>query len=116
MERIPLTQDYKGYTISGDAQLVHGYGTNWCVAASVLLIRQDKLCIEVHRFQDRMLAYDDEDLAKWFGLFLAQIAVDHCLHRRRIISDPWILLGLSISCAVLPKNAKPGKFAAQSYM
>jgi hypothetical protein len=60
MERVPLTQDYKGYTISGDAQLVHGYGTHWCAAGSVLLIREDKLCIEVHRFQDRLLAYDDE--------------------------------------------------------
>src|SRR5207302_5352087 len=48
--------------------------------------REDKLCIEVHRFQDRLLAYDDEDLAKWFGLFLAQIAVDRCLPK------PWYYL------------------------
>ena len=79
MERVPLTQNYKGYTISGDAQPVHGYSNNWCAATSVLLIREGKLCIEVHRFQDRLLAYDDEDLTKWFGLFLAQIAVDYCL-------------------------------------
>jgi len=40
----------------------------------------------VYRFQDRLLACDEEDLSKWFGLFLAQIAVDHCLPK------PWYYL------------------------
>src|SRR4051812_16532800 len=36
-------------------------------------------CLEVQRLQHKVLTYDDEDLATWFGFRLAEIAVDKLL-------------------------------------
>ena len=35
--------------------------------------------IEVERFYDPLLTYEDEDLARLFGLFVAELAVDNWL-------------------------------------
>ncbi len=44
-----------------------------------MLIKPDNTCLEVDRFHDKFLTYDDEDLSRWFGLGLAEIAVDEFL-------------------------------------
>ena len=37
----------------------------------------DNVRIEVERFHDPLLTYEDDDLARLFGLFVAEIAVDN---------------------------------------
>lgn len=36
-------------------------------------------CFRWTAFPTPLLTYDDENLARWFGIFLAELAVDHCL-------------------------------------
>ena len=79
MQSASLEQPYKGFMILGSAEAVHNNSPCWFAAACVMVIRPDNVCIVAYRFQDSLLTYDDEDLSKWFGLFLAQIAIDHCL-------------------------------------
>ena len=46
----------------------------------------DNVGIEVERFHDPLLTYEDEDLARLFGLFVAELAVDNWL------PNPWYYL------------------------
>jgi hypothetical protein len=83
LETPPLERGYKGYTISGSANRVFGYDKKWYAASRVSLMCPDNVRIEVERFHDPLLAYEDQDLARLFGLFVAELAVDHWL------PDPW---------------------------
>jgi hypothetical protein len=79
LETPPLERSYKGYTISGSADRVFGYDKKWYAAARVSLLCPDNVGIEVERFHDPLLTYEDDDLARLFGLFVAEIAVDNWL-------------------------------------
>ena len=50
-----------------------------CDGLCTVLIRPDNTCLQVDRLHYPLLKYDDEDLSKWFGLGLAEIAVDRFL-------------------------------------
>jgi len=79
VEQSELTRDYKGFTICGGATPVHNdIGRSFAVG-SVLLVRTDNRVLQVDRFYDPLLVYEDEDQARWFGIFLAELAVDHCV-------------------------------------
>ena len=82
-ETAPLERSYKGYTISGSADRVFGYDKKWYAAARVTLMCPDNVGIEVEHFHDPLLTYEDDDLARLFGLFVAEIAVDNWL------PNPW---------------------------
>ena len=86
LETPPLERSYKGYTISGGADRVYGYAKEWQAAARVWVRCPDNVSIEVERFYDPLLSYEDEDLARLFGLFVAELAVDNWL------PDPWYYL------------------------
>jgi hypothetical protein len=86
MQKIELTQSYRGYTICGAATPVDNYVPRYFAEGKVLLLRPDQVLLEVFRFYDRLLTYDDPDLARCFGIFLAELAVDHCVPR------PWYYL------------------------
>ena len=86
LETPPLERSYKGYTISGGADRVYGHDMEWQAAARVLVRCPDNVSIEVERFYDPLLFYEDEDLARLFGLFVAELAVDNWL------PDPWYYL------------------------
>src|SRR4030095_7308116 len=50
---------------------------------ALLLMCPDNVSIEVEHFHDPLLTYEDHDLARLFGLFVAEIAVDNWL------PNPW---------------------------
>jgi hypothetical protein len=78
-----LQQQYKGYTICGSAKSVHiGSGRYWA-HASVLLTRPNMTCVQAYSDQDQAFVFDNEDEAQIVGLFLAELAVDHFIRRRR---------------------------------
>ncbi len=43
-----------------------------CAEGTGLLLRPNGGLLQVDRFTDRLLTYDDPDLAKWIGIFLAE--------------------------------------------
>ena len=79
VEHTSLQKAYKGYTLYGSAQCEFGSRNQWSAIGSVLLLRPDNTCLQVDRVHYPLLKYDDEDLSKWFGLGLAEIAVDEFL-------------------------------------
>ena len=74
------------YTIHGSAESVHNDSGLYFAHASVLLTRPDMVCIQAYRDQDQTFVFDNEDEAQIVGLFLAELAVDHFVYRRRITS------------------------------
>jgi hypothetical protein len=90
-----LERSYKGYLIEGSAEPV-GPGTNLLLTtATVLLKRPDASLLRVNHFRDRLLTYEDADLAAWFGLGIAEISVDRCL------PPPWhYLVPMDVARAV----------------
>ena len=64
--------------------------------ARVWLRCPDNVSLEVERFYDQLLIYKDADLARWFGLFVAELAVDNWLRSPGFIFVRWILPGPSI--------------------
>src|SRR5262245_49870352 len=76
-----LTQTYKGFTICGAAAPVFSYNHVhlYFAEGKVLLFHPNKSLLQLDRFCDPLLTYEDPALAKWFGIFLAELAVDHCL-------------------------------------
>jgi hypothetical protein len=79
VEQTEITQSYKGFTICGAAAPVHNDIGLFFTEGSVLLLRSNKSVLQVDRFYDPLITCEDEDPAKWFGIFLAELAVDHCL-------------------------------------
>src|SRR6266850_4999093 len=86
LEIPPLERSYKGYTISGSAERVYSYNKEWYAMARVWVLRPDNVCIQAERFHDPLLTYEDEDLARRVGLFVAELAVDNWLPK------PWYYL------------------------
>src|SRR5678816_1093658 len=72
-----LQRRYKGYTICGSAESVHNDSGLYFAHASVLLIQPNMVCVEAYRYHDQLFIYDDEELSRQVGIFLAELAVDH---------------------------------------
>jgi hypothetical protein len=75
-------QSYKGYFIKGSALLVHPFSPVWYVGGSVLMQGRSTSIVEIGRFQLQQFTVSVKELAEWFGLEIARIAVDECLARR----------------------------------
>ena len=71
-------QPYNGYYISGKAQLVHPFSPDWYVGGSVFVQGRSSSIVEITRFQLQQFTVSMKELAEWFGLELARIAVDEC--------------------------------------
>jgi hypothetical protein len=67
---------YKDYLIEGSAQPLGPHSDLWIAVGTVLL---QGSVLQVEHYQNPALAYENGDLAAWFGLGLAEISVDHCL-------------------------------------
>ena len=75
-----VDRSYKGYTISGSARIVFGWGARWSAEGSVLLVKPaSSLCLLIAAVADPLLVFDDEAFATLTGCFLAELAVDHLL-------------------------------------
>ena len=74
---VSIERRYKGFRLSGRALSVHNDSDQWFVVGWVYLDMPDNSLYGVDNYSDPSLAYEDEELAAWFGLFLAEIVVDH---------------------------------------
>jgi hypothetical protein len=74
-----LERPYRGYVVQGTAESPGPYSDLWVPVATVLLKKPAGSVLQVERYRDEMLAYEDGDLAAWFGLGVAEICVDRCL-------------------------------------
>jgi hypothetical protein len=72
-------QPYKGYFIEGSALLIHPFSHDWYVGGSVLMQGRSSSIVEIGRFQLQQFTVSMKELAEWFGLEIARIAVDECL-------------------------------------
>jgi hypothetical protein len=72
-----IERPYKGYVIRGRAHAVDNYYNFWSAVGHVLLYPTDNSVLWAETVQDPLLQYPDPSLAAWFGLGLAEIAVDH---------------------------------------
>ena len=67
LEETRLKSPYKGYVIEGSAESA-GPDDLLFATATVLLEKPEVSVLRVYHFQDRLLVYDNADLAAWFGL------------------------------------------------
>ena len=72
-----IERRYKGFRIYGDARSVHNESPRWFAVGQVFVDMPNGSLYGVENFSDPSLAYEDEELAAWFGLGLAEIVVDH---------------------------------------
>lgn len=77
MESIRLERSYGGYHIHGSAQSIFGESGQWYAVATVTLLTPKHTVVQVYRFQDSEALVECSELAAWFGLWLAELAVDH---------------------------------------
>jgi hypothetical protein len=62
---------------------VHPFSPDWYVGGSVLVPGRGSSIVEITRFQLQQFTVSIKELAEWFGLEVARIAVDECLPQRR---------------------------------
>ena len=74
-----MMQSHKGYWISGSAVPGPPYTTYWEILGTVLKPHHGGSVVEVARLQFPKFTVEMKDLAEWFGLELARIAVNECL-------------------------------------
>jgi hypothetical protein len=72
-------EPYKKYFINGIALSVHPFSPDWYVGGSVLVRGRSTSIVEITRFQLQQFTVSKKELAEWFGLEIARIAVDECL-------------------------------------
>jgi hypothetical protein len=70
---------YKGYLIEGTALMVHPFRPEWHVGGSVSVSGRHGSIVELVRFRLQNFTVSLKELAEWFGLEVARIAVDECL-------------------------------------
>jgi hypothetical protein len=75
----PIHRAYNGYIVEGSAQLLGPHSDLWIAVGTVLLKKPEGSVLQVEHYQNPTLAYENGDLAAWFGLGIAEISVDHCL-------------------------------------
>ncbi len=69
-------QPYRGYFIEGKAMVVHPFSRQWYVGGDVLTTGRLSSIVEVGRFELRYFTIEIKELAEWYGLEVARIAVD----------------------------------------
>ena len=69
-------QPYKGYLIEGAALIVHRFSREWHVGGSIFVSRHRGSIVELARFRLQNFAVSMKELAEWYGLEVARIAVD----------------------------------------
>lgn len=77
-----MLQPYKRYFVEGSALLVHPFSPDWYVGGCVLRQGRASSIVEVGRFRLQHFKVSIKELAEWFGLEIARIAVDECLPDR----------------------------------
>jgi hypothetical protein len=75
----PIHRAYNGYIVEGSAQSLGPHSDLWIALGTVLLEKPEGSVLQVEHYQNPTLAYENGDLAAWFGLGIAEISVDHCL-------------------------------------
>jgi hypothetical protein len=75
----PIHRAYNGYIVEGSAQPLGPQSDLWIAVATVLLKKPQGSVLQVKHYQNPTLAYENGDLAAWFGLGIAEISVDYCL-------------------------------------
>ena len=77
-----MTDSYRTFQISGGAEPVLetllGRINGWYARGDIDYRRPDRSVVELTRFRFPCMKFDDEDVAKWFGLELARLIVDSC--------------------------------------
>jgi hypothetical protein len=74
-----VMQSYKGYFIKGSALLVHPFSPDWYVGGIAFVQGRSSSIVEIGRFQLQQFTVSMKELADWFGLEIARIAVDELL-------------------------------------
>ena len=72
-------QPYRGYFLEGTALLVHPFSPDWHVCGGVLVTGRQGSIVELARFRLQKFTVSMREVAEWFGLELARIAVDEYL-------------------------------------
>jgi hypothetical protein len=72
-----IERRYKGFRIYGGAHSVHNESPRWFAVGQVFVDMPNGSLYGIDDCSDPSLAYEDEELAAWFGLGLAEIVVDH---------------------------------------
>jgi hypothetical protein len=67
---------YKGYLIEGSALMIHPFSPDWHVAGIILVASRQGSIVELGRFRFQNFTVSMKELAEWFGLEVARIAVD----------------------------------------
>jgi hypothetical protein len=70
---------YKGHFIDGTAKTIHPFNPLWYPAGTVLKSGRLGSVVEVTRLELPSFTMSMKELAEWFGLEVARIAVDECL-------------------------------------
>ena len=76
-------EKYKGYLISGTAQMIHPFNPDSYPSGTVCRQGQATSLVEVARFELPKFTMRDWDLAAFFGLELARMVVDD------MTAHPW---------------------------
>jgi len=63
--------------------MVHPFSPDWYVGGSVLVAGESSSLVGITRFQLHHFTVCIKELAEWFGLEVARIAVDECLAPRQ---------------------------------
>ena len=93
LETAPLERSYKGYTISGGAARVYGHDMVWQAAARVWVRCPDNVSIEVERFYDPLLTYEDDSVGRATSIYhrvLANIGLRDLNPGRGIERSEWL--------------------------
>jgi hypothetical protein len=83
MMQVTMQPYNKGYFIDGTALLVHPFSPEWYVGGSVFVSGHSGSIVGITRFQFHRFTVSIKELAEWFGLEVARIAVDECLPQRK---------------------------------
>lgn len=114
-----LERPYRGYVVQGTSEPPGPYSDLWVPVATVLLKKPAGSVLQVERYRDEMLAYEDGDLAAWFGLGVAGICVDRCLSAACVLpddNDRRPSAGRSIYFGVAPSTTTNEKSEDRSFM
>ena len=76
---VTMMQLHKGYWLSGSAVPGPPYTTYWEILGTILKPHRGGSVVEVARLRLPKFTVEIKELAEWFGLELARMAVDECL-------------------------------------
>jgi hypothetical protein len=77
-----MISQYKTFLIHSGAEPLSetllGRTTHWHATATMSYLRPNQSVVELTRFRLSCMKFDDQGVAKWFGLELARLVVDSC--------------------------------------